>query len=154
MTTPAHNQLTPPTPEDMARTHQAAFLQGRPWSAREFAALLDSPFSYAVGDARSFAVGRVVAGEAELLTIATHPSHQRQGLARAILERWREVALTRDATDGFLEVAADNQPARTLYKAYGFAESGRRVGYYPRKGAAAVDAVLMSISLRKAESPE
>ncbi|ATF19572.1 Acetyltransferase [Phaeobacter gallaeciensis] len=154
MTTPVHNQPNPPTPEDMARTHQAAFLQGRPWSAREFAALLDSPFSYAVGDARSFALGRVVAGEAELLTIATHPDHQRQGLARAILERWWEVALAHGATDGFLEVAEDNHPARSLYKAYGFAESGRRVGYYTRQGTAAVDAVLMSVSLRKAESAE
>ncbi|MEK0162351.1 GNAT family N-acetyltransferase [Phaeobacter sp. JH20_36] len=138
----------------MAHTHRAAFVQGRPWSSDEFSALLDSPFSYAVGDTRCFALGRVVAGEAELLTIATHPDYRRQGFARMVLDSWQEAALARDATDGFLEVAADNRSARALYHSYGFAETGRRVGYYPREGASSVDAVLMCVSLRKAETAE
>ena len=29
------------------------------------------------GDAKSFVLGRVIAGEAEVLTLATHPDHQR-----------------------------------------------------------------------------
>ena len=127
----------------MARTHQAAFLQGRPWSAREFAALLDSPFSYAVGDARSFALGRVVAGEAELLTIATHPTHQRQGLARALMQDWQTQARLRGAQTCFLEVAADNTAAIGLYLSQGFARCGCRRGYYARKNAASVDAIVM-----------
>ncbi|MFS4582094.1 GNAT family N-acetyltransferase [Phaeobacter sp. C3_T13_0] len=154
MMTKSKNHPEGLSPEDMDRTHHAAFTQGRPWSAAEFDALLDSPFTYAVGDPRSFALGRVVAGEAELLTIATHPDHQRLGLAGKVLKNWQDAAMARNATEGFLEVAADNQIARTLYLSYGFAESGRRRGYYPRKNTSAVDAVLMSVDLRKAQTAE
>lgn len=66
----------------MAATHAAAFTQSRPWTTGEFAELLSSPLSLVVGDERCFALFRVIADEAELLTIATHPDHQRQGLAR------------------------------------------------------------------------
>ncbi|APG48333.1 GNAT family N-acetyltransferase [Phaeobacter porticola] len=142
------------TPDQMAATHAAAFTQSRPWSAWEFSGLLDSPFTYAIGDQRSFALGRVVAGEAELLTIATHPDHQRQGLGKSALLKWMSEAIARFATDGFLDVASDNQAAQALYRSHGFAEAGRRTGYYPRQNAAAVDAVLMCVNLRKAQSAE
>ena len=70
------------TPQDLAHTHAAAFTQSRPWTADEFADLLANRFThYVVGNAQSFALFQVIADEAELLTIATHPSHQRQGLA-------------------------------------------------------------------------
>ncbi len=132
----------------MAATHAAAFVQSRPWRADEFAALLDSPLTFALGDARCFALVRVVADEAELLTIATHPDHQRQGLARREMARWQSAALARGAQTAFLEVAADNAPAQALYAACGFAICGTRPGYYARKEASAVDAVLMQRNLR------
>lgn len=132
----------------MARAHKAAFTQSRPWNAGEFASLLESPLTFAIGDARCFALVRVIADEAELLTIATHPEHQRQGLARQIMDIWQQEAAARGATEAFLEVAADNLPAQTLYEANGFAECGRRAGYYARKDAPAVDAVLMRRTLR------
>ena len=137
-----------PTPDQMATTHAAAFTHSRSWSADEFAALLESPLTLAVGDARSFALVRIIAQEAELLTIATHPDHQRQGLARRIMETWQREATARGAAEAFLEVAADNMPAQALYQSYGFAECGRRAGYYTRKGTPAVDAVLMQRTLR------
>ncbi|MEL0438136.1 GNAT family N-acetyltransferase [Phycobacter sp. K97] len=137
-----------PTPEEMAATHAAAFTQSRPWSAEEFAALLDSSLTFAAGDARCFALVRVVADEAELLTIATDPAHQRQGLARRAMDTWQHAAAARGASEAFLEVAADNMPAQALYQSCGFAHCGRRAGYYARKDAPAVDAVLMRRSLR------
>lgn len=135
------------TPDQMAATHAAAFARARPWSAAEFAALLVRPGSFAVGDARCFALGRVVADEAELLTIATDPDHQRQGRARAVMRDWLAQAAARGAAVAFLEVAEDNAPARALYAAYGFAEVGRRKGYYRHADGARVDAVLLRRAL-------
>ncbi|MBY6067605.1 GNAT family N-acetyltransferase [Leisingera aquaemixtae] len=132
----------------MAATHAAAFTQSRPWSAAEFAGLLDSPLVFAAGSARCFALVRVIADEAEMLTIATDPAHQRQGLARACMADWESAARARGAAEVFLEVAADNAPAQALYRACGFAECGRRVGYYRRQDAKAADAILMRKALR------
>ncbi|MFW8595667.1 GNAT family N-acetyltransferase [Cribrihabitans neustonicus] len=138
----------PLSPQAMAETHAAAFTQSRPWSAAEFAALLDSPLNFAIGDARAFALVRVVAQEAELLTIATAPAHRRQGLARAAMAAWSAEARRRGALEALLEVAEDNAPAQALYHACGFALCGRRPGYYPREGRAAADALLMRAYLR------
>lgn len=136
-----------PTPEAMAETHAAAFAPSRPWRAEEFSDLLATPGCFATGDATCFALVRVIAGEAELLTIATAPEHRRQGLARARMANWMAEAAARGATRAFLEVAADNPAARALYGAMGFAETGRRPGYYPRPCLPACDAVVMSRDL-------
>jgi ribosomal-protein-alanine N-acetyltransferase len=132
------------TPEDMAATHAAAFIQARPWSAAEFADLLAGKFTFVTGDARCFALVQVIADQAELLTIATHPDHQRRGLARAVMRDWLDMAATRGAACAFLEVAADNAPALALYSACGFTRDRQRPGYYRRASGPAVDAVLMS----------
>ena len=135
------------TPEALAATHKAAFTQSRPWSALEFAELLADRFTHLTGDARAFAVVREIAGEAELLTIATHPAHQRQGLGLKIMQQWMHDAATRGAEEAFLEVAQDNTAAQALYSACGFGLVGIRKAYYPRPQAAAADAMLMKRSL-------
>ncbi|MGR3760412.1 GNAT family N-acetyltransferase [Roseobacteraceae bacterium NS-SX3] len=133
----------PLDPAALAATHRAAFTQSRPWSADEFAALLGSPLTFAAGDTRCFALARVVADEAELLTIATRLGHQRQGLARAVMAAWQAEAARRGAAKAFLEVAEDNAPALALYRGCGYLEAGRRPGYYPRAGAMPAAALLM-----------
>ena len=132
------------TPDDMAQLHAASFTEARNWSAEEFAALLASPLCFAVGDVRSFALVRVVADEAELLTLATNPAFQRQSLARAVMCDWQDEAKRRGAASAFLEVAADNTAALALYQSCGFVETGRRPGYYPRTGKDDCDALLLS----------
>ncbi|WP_245231005.1 GNAT family N-acetyltransferase [Parasedimentitalea huanghaiensis] len=132
-----------PTPQTMAATHAAAFTQSRPWSEAEFADLLDSPFTFAVGDARCFALVRVIVDEAELLTIATHPEHQNQGLARALMLDWQSIAMQRGAQTAFLEVAADNDAACHLYRSAGYSSCGNRPAYYARETGRSVDAILM-----------
>lgn len=124
--------------------HQHAFAgQGRAWSAKEFAGLLQSDLVFAVGDSRAFALGRVIAGEAELLTLATHPEHRRLGLARDRLSEYEAAARGRDAVLSFLEVAADNPAALALYLKAGYRENTRRAGYYQRPGGQRVDALMM-----------
>ncbi|GHG88593.1 GNAT family N-acetyltransferase [Pseudodonghicola xiamenensis] len=136
------------TPEDMAATHAAAFTQSRPWRAEEFADLLSMSGTFACGDARCFALIRVIADEAELLTIATHPDYQRQGRARTLMAQWQAKAAARGAARAFLEVAADNPAALSLYESCGYDPVGLRRGYYPRPDLAPSDAILMARSLR------
>ena len=127
----------------MARLHARTFKRERPWSAEEFAALLDNPHVFATGDERALALGRVVAGEAELLTLATDPAHRRLGLGRGVLAAFEAGARDRGAAEGFLEVAADNTAALALYRGAGWQEAARRAGYYARAGGLAADAVVM-----------
>lgn len=132
------------TPERFAALHAAAFADGRPWSVASFASLWVDPGVFAVGDARAAALGRVVLDEAELLTLATHPAHRRLGLGRATLAAFEEQARARGARRAFLEVRANNAAACALYAAAGYAEAGRRRGYYKTQSGARVDALMLS----------
>ena len=131
----------------MAATHAAAFTQSRPWAEDEFADLLRHPACFSSGNADCFALVRVILDEAELLTIATHPRCQRQGLARACMLKWQSTAHAFGATRAFLEVAADNSAAITLYQSLGYEACGLRPGYYPRHGSEPVDAMVMARNL-------
>lgn len=132
------------TPEALAQLHARAFTAQRPWDAGEFASLLGSALVFVVGEPRGFAMGRVIADEAELLTLATDPAHRRQGLGRAMLAAYEQEARARGAARSFLEVAADNTGAIALYHSAGYGRDGVRPGYYHMPQGARVDAVLMS----------
>lgn len=135
------------TPQDMASTHAAAFTQSRPWTADEFTDLLENRFTHSVGDARCFALFQVIAGEAELLTIATHPRFQRQGLALRCMGRWHQQAAALRAIRSFLDVASDNKAAITLYDRCGYRQCGLRKDYYLRKNGDSRDAIVMECRL-------
>jgi len=81
-------------------------------------------------------------GEGSVLNIAVSPAHRRMGLGEALtsalINRCAELKL-----DWLmLEVRPSNEAAVSLYKKLGFAEIGRRPGFYafPRE-----DALLMRI---------
>lgn len=131
---------------DLARLHRAAFTVSRPWSAAEIDGLLDSPYVTLFRHSNGFALARLVAGEAELLTVAVDPAHHRKGIAEGLLRDWL-TTLKDGAETAFLEVAADNAAAQALYGKLGFAEVARREGYYARAGAANADAVIMQLAL-------
>ncbi|PKP84529.1 MAG: ribosomal-protein-alanine N-acetyltransferase [Alphaproteobacteria bacterium HGW-Alphaproteobacteria-2] len=135
-------------PEALARLHARAFTGApRPWSAAEFNALLAAPgVQLAAADA-GFALIRVVAGEAELLTLAVAPEARRRGLGRALLARAEARAAESGAVEMFLEVAADNAAALALYAAAGYARAGLRRGYYHPASGAAVDALVLRKAL-------
>ncbi|MFT5864670.1 MAG: ribosomal-protein-alanine N-acetyltransferase, partial [Gammaproteobacteria bacterium] len=96
------------TPADLAQTHAAAFTQTRPWSESEFTDLLKQRGMILCGDAQSFLLGRIIGDEAEVLTVATHPNHQRRGYARALLMQFIAQARTQDVASIFLEVSEIN----------------------------------------------
>jgi [ribosomal protein S18]-alanine N-acetyltransferase len=131
------------TPEALARIHAQAFSSTRAWSAAEFRDLLDQPGMVLTGDDRAFALLRVTLDEAEVLTIATAPEHRRKGLARAVLAQAETAVQTLGAAVIFLEVAEDNDAARALYAQAGYAQIGRRPGYYLPKDAAPVAALVL-----------
>ena len=81
---------------------------------------------------------RALAGDdAELQRIAVDPAYRRRGLAGDLLAAVESSAAADGATRLLLEVREDNTTAAAFYESRGFAEVGRRRGYY-RDGAAAV----------------
>lgn len=132
------------TPEALARLHGEAFAPERGWTAAEFDDLVKLPTVHLFERPQAFALVRVVADEAELLTLAVSPAARRQGLADTLMREWMR---TLPATSAFLEVAADNRAAQALYEKHGFVVCGRRKAYYTRPGTASVDALLMQAPL-------
>jgi [ribosomal protein S18]-alanine N-acetyltransferase len=122
--------------------HAASFHRG--WSDAEFEALLIDRNVVAhravVGTSLvGFILSRVVAGEAEILSVAVTSSRRGRGLARQLLDLNLRRLAALGARTVFLEVDEGNTPARRLYRRAGFREVGRREGYYPEgKGAAAL----------------
>lgn len=135
------------TPSALAALHAASFTMPRPWTVEEFAALLASPFVVLVTAPEGFALGRVVADEAEMLTIAVAPAARRAGIGRSLLSGLVTEVATRGAASLFLEVSVENDPAIALYRKAGFAETGRRRGYFS-DGGRAVDALTMRLDIR------
>jgi len=130
------------TPEALAALHGAAFPHD-PWSARDFAAFVADRATLLVTHPHGFALLRVVLDEAEILTIAIDPAAQGQGHGAALLVSALGQAKARGAAHVFLEVAADNLPARALYARAGFHQTGLRKGYYARPDALPVDALTL-----------
>ena len=142
------------TPASLSALHARAFTTPRPWSEDEFAGWLADPFAFLLveGDA-GFLLGRAVAGEAELLTVAVAPEARGRGLGRRLVSRFLYQARLRGAEVAFLEVAEDNAPARAVYAGAGFAESGRRRGYYRTPEGRAVDALVLRRVLTDGAEP-
>lgn len=132
------------TPAALAAIHAACFTVPRPWSAAELADLIASPSTLLAEASDGFALARVAADEAELLTIAVRPEARGRGLGSALLRDVLTAAAARGAGRMLLEVAADNAAALALYRREGFAECGRRRGYYAAPDGRRIDALIMA----------
>lgn len=132
-------------PAALAALHARAF--EAPWSEAEFSTILSQSGVMAIRHAAGFLLLRVVADEAEILTLAVDPEARRRGIARALVAEAALAATSTGAVRLFLEVAEDNAAARGLYRAAGFAQAGRRRGYYARSGGPAVDALVLALEL-------
>jgi ribosomal-protein-alanine N-acetyltransferase len=132
------------TPGDLAALHGACFTTPRPWTAPEFAALLALPGVFLCGDGAGFVLGRAIAGEAELLTLAVAPLQRRRGRGTALLAAFEAAARAGGATRAFLEVAAGNAAARALYGRAGWQQTGLRRGYYRHPDGHAEDAIVLA----------
>lgn len=131
----------------MAALHARCFSVPRPWTKTEFAEMLQSLHVFAVIRADAFALVRVAADEAELLTLAVAPEARRQGIGGTLLAEALERAAGRGAVTMYLDVAADNAAALALYRSAGFVQTGRRRAYYRAPDGRRTDALLFARAL-------
>lgn len=133
------------TPDQLATLHRRCFQTPPPWSATDFAGFLADPLCFLLveGDA-GFLLGRAVAGEAELLTLAVAPESRRLGLGRKLVHRFLYQARLLGAEQAFLEVSAQNPAAILLYESAGFVRAGLRRGYYQAPAGDRIDALVLS----------
>jgi len=134
-------------PEEFAKTHAQTFPAGKCWTVADFETYFARDMTVVGGDATSFVIGTALLDEAEILTVATAPERQRKGLARAALQDFISQCRARGVTCIFLEVADDNHPAIAFYTHTGFAQVGRRQGYYRRENGLSRDALIMQMIL-------
>ncbi len=131
------------TPAEMAALHAASFTTPKPWSAADIAATLATPHSFLLTEAQGFLIGRAIAGEAELITLAVAPAARNQGIGGRLVEAFLAKARAENAESAFLEVSAANLPAQRLYLAKGFEQKGKRRAYYTTPEGAHLDALIM-----------
>ncbi len=132
----------------MAKIHASGFYRG--WPVTDFEAYLadfqTTPAYVAVDGKRNlsgFAMFRLAEDECELLTIAVDPKRRNRGLGRALLTAaFADLVKTRARTL-FLEVDETNASAIALYRRFGFAEIGKRKGYYPKADGSTATALVM-----------
>ena len=81
-----------------------------------------------------FAVSRMGADEAEILSIAIDAGHRGKGFSRNLLLTHLGHLAGYGVRSIFLEVEENNHPARRLYQWAGFTVVGRRERYYQQDG--------------------
>lgn len=126
--------------DELANLHRACF-PNKSWSATDFAELKKSGCDI-IASQNGFIVWRVIADEAEIITIGVHPDARRSGIASAMLTLAESDAKKRGAQKIFLEVAENNRPARAMYTQNGYSQIGVRPKYYD-----GIDAILMAKNL-------
>ncbi len=140
----------------LAALHAACF--DDTWSVGAMADVLASPGAFAClalavdtpePSPLGFALARIAADEAELLSLGVIPAERRRRIGQALLDNVLHSAEQFRATALFLEVAETNEAARRLYEANGFSAVGRRPDYYQRPNTVPVAA----LTLRRALQP-
>jgi ribosomal-protein-alanine N-acetyltransferase len=136
---------------ELARIHATGFYRG--WPEAEFTSFLserDTPV-YIACDAKrriaGFALIRIAADEAELLTIAVDPKWRGKRIGQALLRAAFDDLLMSPAKRMFLEVSEDNQAAIRLYQGQAFKIISKRKGYYPKPDGSAATALVMARDL-------
>ena len=118
-----------------------------PWTWESMVFEISHPLSVSVvewrdGKVVAFAVGRVIADEAEVMKIATLEKYRRQGIARLMMTELLDKMRAKGALTCYLEAASKNSAAIALYKSIGFEEVYVRELYYGDD-----DAVAMRLTL-------
>jgi [ribosomal protein S18]-alanine N-acetyltransferase len=121
----------------LAQLHGASFHRG--WGEGEFEGMLSerNTLVHRLKLGRKvigFAVSRMGADEAEILSIAVDAAYRGRGLSHNLLLTHLGHLAGRGIRTIFLEVEENNAPARRLYERTGFGVVGRRERYYKQAG--------------------
>jgi ribosomal-protein-alanine N-acetyltransferase len=130
----------------LAQLHAASFAHG--WGESEFEQMMSerNTLVHRLKIGRKtvgFAVSRMGADEAEILSIAIDSAYRGRGLSRSLLMTHLGHLAGRGVRTIFLEVEENNQAARRLYERTGFVVVGRRERYYKQANGEQLNALLM-----------
>ena len=134
----------------LAELHQQSFSEG--WSATTFEEMILQPGivilivsepTPSATNPQGFLVLRLVAEEAEILTIGIVPTARRRGLACALMSEATRMLGKNRCQSLFLEVACSNLAAQQLYRSLGFTQVGQRKNYYRHRDGRAEDALVL-----------
>lgn len=119
--------------EQVARLEKTCFSD--PWSINSIASELENKLSLWVvamdGDRLAGYVGsQSVMGWADMMNLAVAPDYRQKGIGERLVNELILRLKTQQVTCLTLEVRVSNLPAIRLYEKLGFAEVGRRPGYY------------------------
>ncbi|MCH5196163.1 MAG: ribosomal protein S18-alanine N-acetyltransferase [Oscillospiraceae bacterium] len=119
----------------------------QPWTKEMLESEINGAFSVSVtesvgGKVCAYAIGRVVAGEAELFRIAVMPEFRRKGIAEKLMRSLHGLMRERDAEYCFLEVRKHNTAAVMLYEKLGYERLREIPRYYPDDDAVVMRCVL------------
>jgi len=119
-----------------------------PWSRANFVDSLASGYDAWVlkepgGALAGYFLLMYALDEAHLLDVAVAAGRHGAGLGRYLLDRIAARARAQDMASILLEVRPSNVRALEVYRRYGYAEIGRRKGYYPAHEGRREDAIVM-----------
>ncbi|MDC1381937.1 GNAT family N-acetyltransferase [Candidatus Puniceispirillum sp.] len=97
----------------------------------------------------SYLLANIIVDEAEILSIAVLADYQNLGRGNELLKHFNAFVAAKNVKTVFLEVAADNKAALTLYRSQGFSECSRRLAYYKRVDSRC-DAIKMKLHVKEA----
>ena len=106
-----------------------------PWSEGTVASEIKSGFSDFFGafseeKLAGYIGGRTICGETEIFNVAVSPEFRRNGIGKALIEKFIEAVREKETQVIFLEVRTSNLGAISLYEKAGFVFCGIRKDYY------------------------
>lgn len=123
-----------PIAKAMANIHALSFETG--WSAQNMQDHLTHDYVWAMKDKDTlcaFIIIRLIADQADIITLATAPTSRRAGYGRTLLAHIHQWLPTQGGSILFLDVAEDNAPAIALYEKFNYERFLKRPAYYRRK---------------------
>ena len=136
-------KLTVEDSEILAQIYNESFPDS--WSVETFRKMLSDDFGFGFKFTENsqicgFILCRILFDEIEIITFAVRAPYRRKGIGHQLLHELTLYAKQHNASI-FLEVAADNIAAQSLYKSEGYQKISVRKGYYN-----GTDAIVMKLS--------
>ena len=126
----------------------------KPWTLQDFKTFYASKNICAYvaleeGELVGFIIAQTAGQQADIVTLAIHPSFRRKGIAKTLSIFLMDKLFKSKNETLFLEVAQSNIGAFSLYQSLGFTVCGKRQFYYDSHEINQENADVMSISFEK-----